>query len=36
MTVIAQQGDMLQVYNSPMGKASSNDLPNAYSVCLPR
>ncbi|MFD4763328.1 hypothetical protein ACFWOJ_32110 [Streptomyces sp. NPDC058439] len=51
MTVIAQEGDMLQVYNlwgsttwvseddfinGHMGKASNSDLPNAYSVCLPR
>jgi hypothetical protein len=51
MTIIAQEGDMLQVYNpwgsttwvseddfinGHMGKASSNDLPNAYSVYLPR
>ncbi|MEU7282223.1 peptidoglycan-binding protein [Streptomyces sp. NPDC045431] len=51
MTIIAQEGDMLQVYNpwgtttwvseddfinGNMGKASSSDLPNAYSVYLPR
>ncbi|MFJ8640842.1 peptidoglycan-binding protein [Streptomyces sp. NPDC093610] len=51
MTIIAQEGDMLQVYNpwgsttwvseddfinGHMGKASSSDLPNAYSVYLPR
>ncbi|MFF2411696.1 hypothetical protein [Streptomyces sp. NPDC058092] len=51
MTIIAQEGDMLQVYNpwgsttwvseddfinGHMGKASNSDLPNAYSVYLPR
>ncbi|WP_327435488.1 MULTISPECIES: peptidoglycan-binding protein [unclassified Streptomyces] len=51
MTIIAQEGDMLQVYNpwgsttwvseddfinGHMGKASKSDLPNAYSVYLPR
>ncbi|WP_256106641.1 peptidoglycan-binding protein [Streptomyces sp. ODS05-4] len=51
MTIIAQEGDMLQVYNpwgtttwvseddfinGRMGKASSNELPDAYSVYLPR
>ncbi|MEU6598156.1 hypothetical protein [Streptomyces flaveolus] len=51
MTIIAQEGDMLQVYNpwgsttwvseddfinGRMGKASTSDLPNAYSVYLPR
>ncbi|MCT4353422.1 peptidoglycan-binding protein [Streptomyces sp. Je 1-79] len=51
MTIIAQEGDMLQVYNpwgsttwvseddfinGHMGKASNNELPNAYSVYLPR
>ncbi|MFG2591091.1 peptidoglycan-binding protein [Streptomyces sp. NPDC048438] len=51
MTIIAQEGDMLQVYNpwgsttwvseddfinGHMGKASDSDLPDAYSVYLPR
>lgn len=51
LTTIAQEGDMLQVYNpwgsttwvsdddfinGHMGKVSNSDLPNAYSVCLPR
>ncbi|MFE4451546.1 peptidoglycan-binding protein [Streptomyces sp. NPDC056796] len=51
MTIIAQEGDMLQVYNpwgsttwvseddfinGHMGKASHSELPNAYSVYLPR
>ncbi|URM88932.1 peptidoglycan-binding protein [Streptomyces sp. MRC013] len=51
MTIIAQEGDMLQVYNpwgsttwvseddfinGRMGKASNSDLPDAYSVYLPR
>ncbi|NUK13533.1 peptidoglycan-binding protein, partial [Streptomyces lunaelactis] len=51
MTIIAQEGDMLQVYNpwgsttwvseddfinGHMGKASKGELPNAYSVYLPR
>ncbi|MFD7528887.1 peptidoglycan-binding protein [Streptomyces sp. NPDC059849] len=51
MTIIAQEGDMLQVYNpwgsttwvseddfinGHMGKASNSELPNAYSVYLPR
>ncbi|MCQ6555768.1 peptidoglycan-binding protein [Streptomyces sp. C10-9-1] len=51
MTIIGQEGDMLQVYNpwgsttwvseddfinGRMGKASNNDLPDAYSVFIPR
>ncbi|MER7108628.1 hypothetical protein [Streptomyces sp. NPDC000229] len=51
MTIITQEGDMLQVrnpwgsttgvseddfINGHMGKASNSDLPNAYSVHLPR
>jgi len=51
MTIIAHEGDMLQVYNpwgtttwvseddfinGRMGKASNSELPNAYSVYLPR
>ncbi len=51
MTIFAQKGDMLQVYNpwgsttrdsvddfnnGYMGKACNSDLPDTYSVCLPR
>ncbi|MFE6844566.1 hypothetical protein [Streptomyces sp. NPDC057686] len=51
MTIIAQEGDMLQAsnpwgstagvseddfINGYMGKASNSDLPDAYSVLLPR
>ncbi|MDX3532988.1 hypothetical protein PV721_01075 [Streptomyces sp. MB09-01] len=51
MTVVAQEGDMLQVcnpwgsttrvsendfINGYMGKACNSDLPNAYTVRLPR
>lgn len=51
MTIIAQEGDRLQVYNpwgtttwvseddfinGRMGEASNSDLPNAYSVYIPR